>query len=215
MSPSRSNSILLLPTAFGTAHSWAACHLVLSRMLMRSQRFGPLPLGTGIASTELRQFQTGRREWSTLLPELGKYTGWRSNAKINRARIANILAVLRPIVCVLLVLSADSALGPGRLALAMDPHSSADTCHRIHGRFCSQRRFSALRSATPPVLMQAMVTAFWLRCSKTGKELCPASRSSIGSGGWKPPKSPVKRHRCLESSVWSQLGWVGRGLSRS
>ena len=59
--------------------------------------------------------------------EPGQSIRSRSNAKANRGRSANILAVLQPIVCVLLLLSADSALGQGRLALATDPYAPAPT----------------------------------------------------------------------------------------
>lgn len=62
-----------------------------------------------------------------MLPELGQSTGWWPNAKINRGRSANVLAVLHPIVCVLLLLSAESALGQDRLAVASDPHGTPPT----------------------------------------------------------------------------------------
>ena len=51
----------------------------------------------------------------------------RSNAKISHGRSANILAALQPIVCVLLLLSADSALGQGQPALATDPYAPTPT----------------------------------------------------------------------------------------
>ena len=53
-----------------------------------------------------------------MLPELGQSIRSRSNGKINRGRCANTLAVLQPIACIPLVLSAGSALAQGRLALA-------------------------------------------------------------------------------------------------
>jgi len=60
-----------------------------------------------------------------MLPDLGQSI--RSNGKINRGRCANTLAVLQPIVCILLLLSADSALAQGQLSLATDPHTPAPT----------------------------------------------------------------------------------------
>lgn len=41
--PPPRNSIVLLPTAFGTAHCSAACHLVFSRMLRDLKELSPTP----------------------------------------------------------------------------------------------------------------------------------------------------------------------------